>query len=138
MVLFYVKKEFFEALRRGEKKAELRIGESWVKAAEKIKNGKLKPVAFFRWGNKVIIREIYDVRIYPSISKALANGRWKLLGLKAKTYPEAIDEVRKLYTKGGKGRAVLFLLRKPKDMLREGVLKEIKKIERLDHDNAKQ
>ncbi|MHA1615808.1 MAG: hypothetical protein ACTSX9_00615 [Candidatus Njordarchaeales archaeon] len=129
MVLFYVRREFLDALIKGEKKAELRVGESWIKVAEKIRTGRLKPIAIFKWRNRVVVREIYDIKVYPSIRKALANGRWRLLGLKAKTYPEAIDEVRKLYHKGAKGHAVMFFLRKPKSFSREDALALVKQVD---------
>jgi len=114
MPVFYVKREFFEALLKGRKKAEMRVGEIWVKLAEKIRNGKIRPIAVFRWRDKVILREIYRIEIYPSIRRALASGRWKLLGLKAKTYPEAVEEIRKLYMNKIRGPSVIFWLRRPK------------------------
>lgn len=124
MPIFYVKQEFIKKLESGAKKAELRIGENWKTVAERIMNGKIRPIAIFKSGSRVVIREIYRIEIYKSLKRALSNGRWKLLGLNAKTFHEAILEVRKLYKKGGVGPTVIFWIRKPKN-LDEKVLKEL-------------
>jgi len=115
LVFFYVRKEFFDAFLKKEKKIELRIGEKWLKIAEKAMKSEKPVVALIKWGSKTLIREIWKVEIYPNIRTALGSGRWKLLGLKAKTYPEAIDEVRKLYAKSKGGKVILFWLRQPKN-----------------------
>ncbi len=114
MPIFYIKKEFLDALKRGEKTAEIRVGDNWVKIAEKIQSKSIKPLAIFKWRDKVIVREIYRVEIYPSIRRALANGRWRKLGLRAKTYEEAVAEVSKLYQNKKLGPSVIFWLRKLK------------------------
>jgi len=116
MPLFFVKKEFFDAIVRGEKKAEIRVGPYWKKVAEKILKGESKPIAIFKWRNRTLLREIYRIEIYPSIRRALANGRWKLLGLKAKTYQEAIMEISTLYRRKVIGPSVIFWFRKVKDL----------------------
>jgi len=112
MPVFYVKKEFLDALKKGIKTAEIRVGASWSRVAEKIINKEIKPIAIFKWRDRVILREIYRVDIYPSIRRALANGRWRKLGLKAKTYEEAIAEISKLYLNKKTGPAVIFWLKK--------------------------
>lgn len=112
MPIFYIKKEFLDALKRGIKTAEIRVGNSWIRVAEKIINQEIKPIAIFKWRDKVILREIYRVDVYPSIRRALANGRWRKLGLKARTYEEAIVEVSKLYFNKKTGPAVMFWLKK--------------------------
>lgn len=114
MPIFYVKRKFLDALKKDEKKAEIRVGDYWAKVAEKLERKSIKPVAIFKWRDKVVVREIYRVEIYPSIRRALANGRWKKLGLNAKTYEEAVSEVSKLYLGKKHGPAVLFWLRKIK------------------------
>lgn len=116
MPLFFVKREFFDAIVRGEKKAEIRVGPYWKKVAEKILKGESKPIAIFKWRNRTLLREIYRIEIYPSIRRALANGRWKLLGLKAKTYQEAIMEISTLYRQKVIGPSVIFWFRKVKDL----------------------
>ncbi len=127
MPMFYIKREFYEALMRGRKKAEIRVGEQWVKVAEKIKNCQIKPLAIFKWSNKIILRKIYKVEIFPSIRRALANGRWRLLGLRAKTYTEAIAEVSKLYSRGAKGPSVFFWLSRLKKSEIDDAIKYAKK-----------
>lgn len=103
-----------DKIESGRKKIELRIGENWKRMAEAIMSGRIKPVAIFKSGNKTIIREIYRVEIHGTLKAALGNGRWKSLGLNAKTFHEAVLEIRKLYKGGGQGPTVLFWLRKPK------------------------
>ncbi len=114
MPIFYIKKEFLESLKKGIKTAEIRVGEYWIKIAQKILNKETKPVAIFKWRDRVVIREIYRVDIYPSIRRALANGRWRKLGLKARTYEEAVAEISKLYSNRKTGPTVIFWLRKLK------------------------
>jgi len=125
MPIFYIRREFFEALLQGKKKAEVRVGDFWAKLAEKIRDKKVKPLAIFRCGSKVLPMEIYKVEVYPSIKRALANGRWRLLGLKANTYPEAVDEVRKLYTRGAKGPTVIFWIRKLRNYDLDAIRREM-------------
>lgn len=115
MPLFFIKKKYFEKIVNGEKKAELRVGKNWEKLARRMQESKIDPIAIFRSGRQKVVREIYRIEIFPSIKRALASGRWKLLGLSAKTYPEAIECIRRLYPKGMWGPAVLFWLRIPKD-----------------------
>lgn len=117
--IFYIKREYLEKIEKGEKKIELRIGESWKKLAESIIEGKIKPVAIFKSGSKTVIREIYRVEIHGNLKAALGNGRWKALGLNAKTFQEAVLEIRKLYRGGGHGPTVLFWLRKPRSKNRK-------------------
>ncbi|MGQ4891190.1 MAG: hypothetical protein ACP6IP_01760 [Candidatus Njordarchaeia archaeon] len=119
MPLFFVKKEYLEQIKQGRKKIELRIGHSWRKIAEDIKAGKISPIAIFKSGNHKVIREIYRVEIHNNLKAALGNGRWKKLGLKAKTFHEAVLEIRKLYNKGGYGPTVLFWLRKLRNEKKE-------------------
>ncbi len=129
IVIFHVRKEFFDAILKKEKKIELRIGEKWLKIAEKVMKSKEPVAALIKWGSKTIVREIWKVEIYPNIRTALGSGRWKLLGLKAKTYPEAIDKVRKIYAKSKGGRVILFWLRQPKnkEQLMEIITQSLKK-----------
>jgi len=125
MPIFYIKSEFLNKLEQGNKKAELRIGESWRTVAEKIMEGKIKPIAIFKSGHRVVVREIYRVEIYKSLKRALSNGRWRSLGLNAKTFHEAVLEIRKLYRRGGMGPTVIFWLRKPKNIQSSEIIKEI-------------
>lgn len=115
MPLFFVKKEFFDKLARGEKRVEIRVGDDWKKLAEGIIAGKIKPTAIFKSGKRTLVMEIYRVEIHRNLKAALGNGRWKLLGLDAKTFHEAVLEVRKLYRRGAQGPTVLFWLRKPRE-----------------------
>ena len=113
--IFFVKKEYLEQIKQGNKKIELRIGHSWKKVAEEIKSGKVKPIAIFKSGNHKAVMEIYRVEVHNNLKSALGNGRWRKMGLKAKTFHEAVIEIRRLYTKGGYGPTVLFWLRKPRE-----------------------
>ncbi len=120
--IFYIKKEYLSRIESGKKRIELRIGENWKKMAEAIMSGKIQPVAIFKSGNRTIVREIYRVEIHGTLKAALGNGRWRSLGLNAKTFHEAVLEIRKLYKGGGRGPTVLFWLRKPRNKERNGPL----------------
>ena len=108
MPVFLVRKEYFEALERGSKKAEIRLGKIWLRIAEKIKSGRLKPIAIFKCGNRRIIARIDRIEIYPTLKAALRNKRWKKLGLMALSYKAAVNEVRKLYRHSSTRPAIIF------------------------------
>lgn len=112
MPIFFIRDEYLDKIEKGVKKIEVRVGENWKKLAEGIREGKIKPVAIFKSGSRKIVMEIYKVEIHKNLKAALGNGKWKKMGLKAKTYHEAIIEVRNLYSRGGRGPTVLFWLRK--------------------------
>lgn len=114
MPLFFIKREFLEKIEKGEKKIEVRVGENWKKLAEGIMEGRVKPIAIFKSGRKSIVMEIYRVEVHKSLKSALGNGRWRSVGLNAKTFHEAVHEIRKLYSMGGFGPTVLFWIRKPR------------------------
>jgi len=114
MPLFFIKKDFLKKIEKGEKKIEVRIGESWKKLAEGIMAGRIKPIAIFKSGRQSIVMEIYRVEIHRNLKAALGNGRWRAVGLNVKSFHEAVLEIRKLYSKGAQGPTVLFWLRKPR------------------------
>lgn len=115
MPIFYIRKQYFKALERGEKTAELRIGKYWAKIAKGIMNGELKPIAIFRCGRKVLIREIKRIEIYPTLKSALRNKRWKKLGLNALSFKSALNEISKLYRGSDMKPVVIFWLKTPKE-----------------------
>jgi len=103
--------EYLEAIERGEKKAEIRIGKRWARIARAIEDGKIKPIAIFVSGSKRIVMHIRRVEIYPTIKSALRNKRWKKLGLKATSFKSAVNEIRKLYGKTKRRPVVIFWLK---------------------------
>jgi ASC-1-like (ASCH) protein len=114
--IFFVKSEYLDKIEKGVKRIEVRIGENWRKLADGIREGKIKPIAVFKSGSKKVVMEIYKVEIHKNLKTALGNGKWKKMGLRAKTYHEAVIEVRSLYSRGGHGPTVLFWLRKLKQV----------------------
>ncbi len=127
MVIFLVKREFFNALISGKKKAELRVGNMWKKIAEKILRGELRPVAIFRCGGLYVVREIDRIEVYEHAKHALAGGKWKVLGINAKSLGEALKELRKLFPKLPLKPAVLFWLKAPKHVDFDFVMKELRR-----------
>ena len=127
MVIFLVKRRYFDALILGEKKAELRIGKLWKKIAEKILNGELYPIAVFKCGDLFVVREISRIEIYENVRQALSGGKWRILGIKAKNLDEAINEIRRLFPKLPLKPAVVFWLRSPKNISFDLVQKELKR-----------
>ena len=109
--IFFVKREYLEAIERGEKKAEIRIGKRWARIARAIENGKIKPIAIFVSGSRRIVMHIKRVEVYPTIKSALRSKRWKKLGLKAMSFKSAVNEIRKLYGKTKRKPVVIFWLK---------------------------
>ena len=120
MPVFFIKREYFDALERGEKKAEIRLGKLWYRIAEKIKSGEIRPIAIFKCGRKRFVLKISRIGIYQTLKAALRRKRWKKLGLKAPTYKAAINEIKKLYHSSSTRPAIIFWLS------REGVPEEKK------------
>lgn len=108
---FFVKKEYFEALERHEKYAEIRVGKYWLKVAMQIMNGTKKPLAVFRCGSRKLVMEIKNIDVFPNIKRALSNKRWKKLGLHARTFKSAVNEITKLYRGKNRRPVIIFWLK---------------------------
>ena len=127
MPVFRLKRFYLEALKSGRKKGEIRVGKMWLKIAQKIQAGELKPIAIFKSGDEMLVYEISRIEIYPNAVKALKNKRWKALGIEGKNLKEAIKNLKKMYPKLPLRPAVIFWVRPPSKNLERIIELELKR-----------